>query len=138
MNNNNDGEHVAVDNDFTGTGIGNKLGVRNTFSGIGNALFYGNYTSISNTGTSSKYASYDTIPTLAGGKNYGVFSSALDTANDYAGFFRGKLSVGMDYTNNYIFPTTRGTNNQILVTDAHRHYYYSCHLRQRLKNQYSY
>jgi hypothetical protein len=45
-------------------------------------------------------------------------SIALDTLNDYAGFFRGKLSVGMDYSNNYIFPTTRGTNNQILVTDG--------------------
>jgi hypothetical protein len=104
--------------DLTGAGTGQQFGNYTTINNSGNATHYGTNNFLSGTGTGTKYASYDTIPTSAGGNGFANMSIALDTLNDYAGFFRGKLSVGMDYTNNYVLPTTRGTNNQIMITDA--------------------
>jgi hypothetical protein len=91
------------------TGSGAQYGKYTELAGVGNGLQFGNYNTINNsgngvqvgtsnilsgTGTGIKYASYDTIPTSAGGKGFANMSIALDTLIDYAGFFRGKLSVG--------------------------------------------
>ena len=112
------GPHIGVQNDIIGSGNGNHYGVNSGLSSSGSGNHFGVRNILSGTGTGTKYASYDSILTIAGGNGFGVFSSALDTANDYAGFFRGKVSIGMDYTNNYVMPTTRGTNNQIITTDG--------------------
>lgn len=108
---------------ISGYGDGNQYTTYNVIENTGDGNHYGTYNFMYGTGSGKKYGSYDSIPVVTGGNQsiggnaFGVFSSALDTANDYAGFFRGKLSVGMDYNNNYIFPTTRGTDKQIMVTD---------------------
>ncbi len=133
IGNSSNGAHIGTSNSINGNGTGNNMGTynilsktntgdqygtRNEIYGDGNGIHYGTHNYISGTGTGNKYASYDTIPVSTIGRNFGVLSSALDTLNDYAGFFRGKLSVGMDYTNNYVLPTTRGTNGQIMRTDG--------------------
>lgn len=117
-----------------GTGLQPSYGVYNLLSNNGtapkhgiyttsgtttsNAIYYGTYTLLENTGTGSKYGNYVSIPVTAGGTNYGVYSDVTDTTNDYSGYFLGRVSIGTTTTDNYIFPQSRGTAGQIMVTDG--------------------
>lgn len=103
-------------NNNAGTGV--LYGTSNRLFNAGTGTSYGNYSYVFGTGAGLKFGSYDSISATSSGRNFGNMSIALDTLNDYTGYFRGKLSVGMAYNNNYIFPTTRGTNNQIMITDG--------------------
>ncbi|MBL7765025.1 MAG: tail fiber domain-containing protein, partial [Chitinophagaceae bacterium] len=128
----------GADNNFTGTGTGTRFGMRNTYSGTGNAYFYGintdvsttgtglhygEYVSLSGTGTGNKYAYYADIPSSAGGTHYGIFSN-VTKATSFAGYFLGRVSIGTTTVNNYILPLSRGTNGQVMQTDANGFVYW--------------
>lgn len=94
-----------------------EIGVRNDLWGGSNGTKYGTYNDVRGAGLGSKYGSYNIIETTAGGTHYGVYSEALKS-NSYAGYFLGNVSIGTTTGNNYVFPATRGTNGQIMQTDA--------------------
>ena len=51
------------------------------------------------------------------GNKYGIYSDATKT-NSYAGYFLGRVSIGTTTSNNYILPSTRGSNGQVMRTDG--------------------
>ena len=121
---------------FSGQNFGsNVYGLYNFFSplsgyqsdmyGIYNAIsnnsssgnHYGTYNQLIGTGSGNKYGSWNTIDTSAGGTHYGVYSNVLK-AGSYAGYFLGNVSIGTTNLNNYILPTSRGTNGQIMQTNG--------------------
>ncbi|RXR24073.1 tail fiber domain-containing protein [Flavobacterium stagni] len=121
----------GVVNSFNGsssgsaTGISNSsnnyngavTGLENSFSGIGNGIHYGISNSLTGTGSGDKYGTYNYISNTAGGTHYGLYSNVLKTGS-YAGYFLGNVSIGTTTSNNYILPTSRGTNGQIMQTDG--------------------
>ncbi len=132
FDNNNNGTQTAVSNDFTGIGTGTRYAMRNLFTGIGPASFYGTHTNVTNSGNGTHYGLYDTLSGSGSGNKYGVYSAILSTAGGthygmyanvlkstgYAGYFLGRVSIGTTASNNYILPSSRGTNAQIMQTDA--------------------
>lgn len=112
---------AGVRNRFTnGTpGSDGFAGIYTDFALTNNGTYYGvrNEYSNSSTGTGTKYGSYNIIPSSAGGDHYGVYSNATKS-NSYAGYFLGRVSVGTATTNNYILPASRGTNGQVMTTNA--------------------
>ena len=99
------------------TGI--KYGVRNEFNSTIGGTTYGlyNYFSPSMVSTTDKYGSFTSIPSTLGGTHYGIYSSATKSGS-YAGYFLGQISIGTTTANNYLLPPSRGTNGQIMQTDA--------------------
>lgn len=85
--------------------------------GSGSGQQYGILTNISNSGTGDKYGIYNYISPVTNGLHYGVYSD-VTKANSYAGYFLGRFSIGTTTANNYILPSSRGTVNQIMQTDA--------------------
>ncbi|MGS2725956.1 beta strand repeat-containing protein [Psychroserpens sp. BH13MA-6] len=112
-----DGPKLAVFNDLNFNGDGNRYGMRNDIGGTGNGNHYGIDNIISGTGTGNKYGVNVNILNSAGGTHYGVFSN-VTKAGSFAGFYLGALSVGTTNANNYVFPASRGTANQIMQTDG--------------------
>ena len=114
-------EIVGVRNRFSnGTpGASGMNGVFTDFSTNSNGTYYGTRTEFSNsaTGTGNKYGSYNLISAAAGGTHYGVYSNAL-SASGYAGYFLGRVSVGTTTVNNYILPSSRGANGQVMTTNG--------------------
>ncbi|MBA4155293.1 tail fiber domain-containing protein [Flavobacterium sp.] len=132
FNNNNNGFNYGVTNNFTGTGSGAKYAIKNIFSGIstatfyglendisatGNGMHYGVYNNLSGTGLGNKFGIWTTIQPTAGGIHYGIYSN-VTKANSYAGYFQGRVSIGTTGVNNYILPSSRGLNGQIIQTDG--------------------
>jgi len=99
-----DGTLIGVDNDLNASGDGVRYGVRTTISS-------------SATGTGIKYASYNFIDSGAGGTHYGVYSRAENTSG-YAGYFRGRFSLGAAGINRYFMPETDGTAGQVMTTNG--------------------
>lgn len=101
-------------------GLGTEYGIyndmRNYATGVTNAK-YGSYTIIDGTGTGNKYGNYNVITNTAGGTHYGIYSD-VKKSGSFAGYFLGSVSIGTSTTNNYILPASRGTNGQIMQTDA--------------------
>ncbi|MGB8704184.1 MAG: hypothetical protein WCD31_04070 [Gillisia sp.] len=118
---------------------GNKYGIKNNVGGIGTGIHYGIFNeSYQNTGTndiygifnrvgktfganSSNYGIYSEIGTIQGqGTIYGIYSSAFGNSSSkvYAGYFVGKVGIGLTPAEEYILPSTRGKDEQILSTDA--------------------
>ncbi|MBR9914014.1 MAG: hypothetical protein GYB32_04165 [Algicola sp.] len=112
-----DGPKLALFNDLNFNGDGNRYGMRNDIGGTGNGNHYGMDNIISGTGTGNKYGVNVNILNSAGGTHYGVFSN-VTKAGSFAGYYLGALSVGTTNANNYIFPASRGTANQIMQTDG--------------------
>jgi hypothetical protein len=94
------------------TGVYNQL---NNIIGTSNT--YGIRTSISGSSTGTKYGNYIDISSSSGGTHYGIYSNVSKT-NSYAGYFRGRMSLGTGTTNRYLMPETDGTANQVLTTDG--------------------
>ncbi len=118
---------------------GNKYGIKNNVGGIGSGIHYGIFNeSYQNAGTndiygifnrvgrtfganSSNYGIYSEIGTVQGqGTVYGIYSSAFGNGSSkvYAGYFVGKVGIGLTPAEEYIFPASRGKDEQILSTDA--------------------
>jgi hypothetical protein len=137
----------GVYNDFISTGSGYKFGVYNRFQsiaagrnyGVFNAMVsnsnddcYGSYSDMGGTGSGvktgtanvissaasgsgNKFGCFNYIHPNAGGSQYGVYSSVT---SGYAGYFLGDVAIGTAAGNMYILPPSRGTNNQVMVTDG--------------------
>ncbi len=118
---------------------GNKYGIKNNVGGIGSGIHYGIFTeTYQNAGTndiygifnrvgrtfgarSNNYGIYTQIGTIQGSGNiYGIYSSALGDANAnvYAGYFAGRLGIGLTPEEEYVLPATRGKNEQILTLNS--------------------
>ncbi|WP_353780061.1 hypothetical protein [Winogradskyella sp. 3972H.M.0a.05] len=131
------GSQYAVFNEFNGlsnafqigmltsisnNGDGNKIGVSNQINGSGNGNHTGLVNNLQGVGTGTKTGIFTSVNPSAGGTHFGIVSSALKTGS-FSGFFIGSVSIGTEpYSsstpNNYIFPASRGTNDQIMQTDG--------------------
>jgi len=139
-----DNNNPAIDN-LTTYGIisdnrsatnGNKYGIKNNVGGMGLGIHYGIFNeTYQNTGTSDIFGIYNRVGNTYGAKsdNYGIYSiigspTSLGTiyglyskaegnssAKVFAGYFAGRLGIGLTPAEEYILPATRGKNEQILV-----------------------
>lgn len=121
------------------TSNGSAIGVQNTISsdasiaiGTNNVITGGLSSNLIGTknligpssSISTSYASHNSIDPTYLGPQIGVYSEVTrTTGTSYAGYFRGKLAVGTTVFNSgsadfYVFPSSRGTANQIMQTDG--------------------
>jgi hypothetical protein len=117
ITNSTNNDQIGLYNTFTGGGSGIRFGVRNNFGGNASGDIYGNLTEIYSTGTGNKYGESITIDNTNPGIHFGLLSN-VTKANSYAGYFLGRVSIGTTLLNNYIFPSSRGTNGQIMQADG--------------------
>lgn len=84
---------------------------------------YGIYNKVGRTYGASKnhYGIYSEIGTpLGAGFAYGIYSVAWGSVPErvFAGYFAGRLGIGVSYETHYVLPEGRGSRNQILRQDA--------------------
>nr|WP_321233197.1 tail fiber domain-containing protein [uncultured Psychroserpens sp.] len=104
---------------MTGFGNGNHYGSDSYLSVDGTGFHYGSRNRLYGVGIGNKYGSYNYIDTTAGGNHYGVYSIALrNSGTTFAGYFLGNVAVGTNSGNTYILPSSRGSINQVMQTDA--------------------
>ncbi|QIE60645.1 hypothetical protein G5B37_14055 [Rasiella rasia] len=117
FNNNGEGDHYGAYHDFSTTDTGDRYGTYNLMSNTsGNQ--YGTYNAYTRSGgTGNKYGTYTTIRSTSSGMHYGLYMDVLKPGS-FAGYFLGDVSIGTTTNNNYILPASRGTNGQIMTTDA--------------------
>lgn len=117
---------------------GNKYGIKNNVGGLGIGIHYGFFNeTYQNLGTNDIYGIYNRVGNTVGAKsdNYGIYSiigspTSLGTiyglyskaegnssANVFAGYFAGRLGIGLTKEEEYILPASRGKNEQVLVTN---------------------
>ena len=118
-----DGNKYGIKNNVGGLGIGIHYGFFNeTYQNLGTNDIYGIYNRVGNTvgAKSDNYGIYSIIgsPTSLG-TIYGIYSKAEgnSSAKVFAGYFAGKLGIGLSPEEEYILPATRGKNEQVLVTN---------------------
>ncbi len=111
------GEIFGLINSIESIGDGRHIGAENILKSTGDGFHYGTRNTLEGTGIGFKYGSYNYISNAAGGTHYGVYSDVLSPTG-YAGYFLGRVSIGTTTSNNYIFPSTRGTNGQVMRTDG--------------------
>jgi len=111
------GEHIGISNYLSGIATGKQKGNETIIDNSADGHHYGNYNILSGTGSGNKYGTYNLIETTANGTHYGVYSEVL-SATGYAGYFNGRVSIGTTDSNNYILPSTRGTNGQVMRTNG--------------------
>jgi hypothetical protein len=109
------GSHYGIYNEMLA--FDNQYGTYTTMPSVTNYPQYGNYVTIAGGGTGNRYGFYSTISSFAGGTHYGIYSD-VTKAGSYAGYFLGNVSIGTSIGNEYILPTSRGTNGQIMQTDG--------------------
>ena len=112
----------AVYNEINGVSSPTNIshyGIYNNITSTGTGTRYGSYNSVSGSGTGNKFGTYNIIPITSTGDHYGIYSEALrTTGNVWAGYFLGNVAIGTTTANTYNFPASRGTNGQIMQTDA--------------------
>ena len=117
---------------------GNKYGIKSNVGGLGIGIHYGFFNeTYQNTGTNDIYGIFNRVGNTFGAKSdnfgiysiigsptslgtiYGIYSKAEgnSSANVFAGYFVGRLGIGLTKEEEYILPATRGKNEQILVTN---------------------
>lgn len=111
------GTQFAMSALITNSGNGPHYGVYNGLTGSGNGPHYGVNNQLSGSGTGPKYGIYSRIINTAGGTHFGVHSEVLKVGS-YAGYFLGNVSIGTTTGNNYILPSSRGVNGQVMQTDG--------------------
>lgn len=113
----------GIKNNVSADGTGIHYGIFNEVSQNTNEEMYGIYNSVGKTfgATKNHYGIYNEIGTIQGtGMVYGIYSSAFgnDSKKVFAGYFAGRVGIGTTPAEEYIFPATRGTQDQVLVTDS--------------------
>lgn len=117
---------------------GNKYGIKNNVGGLGTGIHYGFFNeTYQNLGTNDIYGIYNRVGNTVGAKsdNYGIYTiigspTSLGTiygiyakaegnssAKVFAGYFAGRLGIGLTPEEEYILPATRGKNEQVLATN---------------------
>lgn len=118
---------------------GNKYGIKSNVGGVGIGIHYGFFNeTYQNTGTndiygifnrvgrtfgakSNNYGIYSEIGSIQGvGNIYGIYSIAIGDSNSnvYAGYFAGRVGIGNTPETDYVLPASRGTEGQVLMTNA--------------------
>lgn len=111
------GNHFGSYNFLSNIGNGSHYGSVNFLNGSGTGIHYGTYNQLTGSGTGNKYGLCTLISNTAGGIHYGVFSQVLKSGS-YSGYFLGNVAIGTTTANTYTLPASRGTNGQIMQTDA--------------------
>ncbi len=117
------GNKYGFKNNVGGNGIGIHYGIFNeTYQNSGTNDIYGIYNRVGNTfgAKSDNYGIYSIIgSTTSLGTIYGIYSKAEgnSSAKVFAGYFAGRLGIGLTKEEEYILPATRGKNEQILITN---------------------
>jgi len=116
--------NTAFKNNVGGNGIGIHYGIFNeTYQNSGTNDIFGIYNRVGNTvgAKSENYGIYSIIgSTTSLGTIYGIFSKAEgnSSAKVFAGYFVGRLGIGLTKEEEYILPATRGNSSQILTLDS--------------------
>jgi hypothetical protein len=142
-----DNNNATVDN-LTTYGIinnnrsatnGTKYGLKNNVGGLGSGVHYGIFTeTYQNAGTNDIYGIFNRVGRTFGAKSdnfgiysqigtnqgqgniYGIYSVAQGDHNArvYAGYFVGRVGIGLSPQQEYILPAARGVNEQFLTLDS--------------------
>lgn len=113
----------GIKNTVSADGIGVHYGIYNETNQNTNEEIYGIYNDVGKTfgATKNHYGIYNKIGTVQGtGMVYGIYSAAFgnDPKKLFAGYFAGRVGIGTTPAEEYILPDTRGSQDQILMTDA--------------------
>ena len=129
----------GIINDNRSQTNGNKYGIKSNVGGVGTGIHYGIFNeTYQNTGTndifgifnrvgrtfgakSNNYGIYNEIGSIQGvGNIYGIYSIAIGDANSnvFAAYFAGRVGIGNTPETEYVLPSTRGTEGQIMMTNA--------------------
>lgn len=113
------GSQFGTYNIFTGSGTGTRVGSYNEITVNNTFAHTGVLSTLSGTGSGLKTGIYSYIAPGAGGTHYGIYSEVLKPGStNFAGYFLGNVGIGTTGGNIYIMPPSRGTNGQIMRTDA--------------------
>ena len=113
----------GIKNSVSSHGTGIHYGIFNETNQATNEEIYGIYNDVGKTfgATKNHYGIYNEIGTAQGnGTVYGIYSVAYgnDPKKLFAGYFAGRLGIGTTPEQNYVLPDSRGTQDQVLMTDA--------------------
>ena len=129
----------GIVNDNRSQTNGTKYGIKSNVGGVGTGIHYGIFNeTYQNTGTndiygifnrvgrtfgarSNNYGIYNEIGSIQGvGNIYGIYSIALGDSNSnvYAAYFAGRVGIGTTPETEYVLPTSRGTEGQVLMTNG--------------------
>ncbi len=118
------GNKYGFKNNVGGNGIGIHYGIFNeTYQNSGTNDIYGIYNRVGNTfgAKSDNYGIYSIIgSTTSLGTIYGIYSKAEgnSSAKVFAGYFAGRLGIGLTKEEEYILPAVKGSSSQILTLDS--------------------
>ena len=108
---------------ISGEGEGERYGLHlNTNKTTGSSDIFGIYNKVGRTegANSNNYGILTEIGTSTGrGNIYGIYARAEGNSRSrvFAGYFAGRIGIGRNQAEEYIFPDSRGAENQILVSD---------------------
>jgi hypothetical protein len=108
-------------NYIDGSTTANVNGVFTSIVNSGNGQHTGVNSILSGSGTGDKFGYIANIDASAGGRHYGIYSTVLKPGNNFASYFIGRVGIGQNLSvgiDDYVFPASRGTNGQIMQTDA--------------------
>lgn len=116
-----------------------KYGIKNNVGALGTGVHYGFFNeTYQNLGTNDIYGIYNRVGNTVGAKsdNYGIYTiigsptslgniygiyakaEGNSSAKVFAGYFAGRLGIGLTPLEEYIFPATKGISGQILVLET--------------------
>ncbi len=129
----------GIINDNRSQTNGNKYGIKSNVGGVGTGIHYGIFNeTYQNTGTNDIYGIFNRVGRTFGAKsnNYGIYSeigsiqgvgnifgiysiaTGDSNSNVYAAYFAGRVGIGSTPETEYVLPTTRGSEGQIMMTNA--------------------
>ena len=117
------GNKYGIKNNVSGDGIGIHYGIFNeSFQNYGTNDIYGIYNRVGRTygAKSNNYGIYSEIGSTTGqGNIYGIYSIAYgdNNSNIFAAYFAGRVGIGNSALDDYVLPSVRGKENQILVSN---------------------
>lgn len=118
------GTKYGIKTNVGGARIGIHYGIFNeTYQNTGTNDIYGIFNRVGRTfgAKSNNYGIYSEIGSIQGvGNIYGIYSVAIGDANSnvFAGYFAGRVGIGSTPETDYVLPPNRGTEGQILMTNA--------------------
>ncbi|MGA9324989.1 MAG: hypothetical protein WBV11_16460 [Salegentibacter sp.] len=118
---------------------GNKYGIKSNVNGDGIGIHYGIFNeSFQNTGTNDIYGIFNRVGRTYGAKSnnfgiyseigsttgqgniYGIYSIAWGDSNSniFAGYFAGRVGIGLTPETEYVLPTKRGLEGQVMAINS--------------------
>lgn len=129
----------GIINDNRSQTNGNKYGIKSNVGGVGNGIHYGLFNeTYQNTGTNDIYGIYNRVGRTFGAKSnnfgiyteigsiqgvgniFGIYSVALGDSNSnvYAGYFVGRVGIGTSPETEYVLPTVKGLEGQVMMLNS--------------------